>query len=120
LYGFANRRSKGRSIPGAGETAAVCLVSIASLGASGPLAFQSADCLFLFLPAFIRWFCVKLLVLESPDDAFTLSHAFETFQAFFQAFVLIDEYLSHDSSTMLSQHHGSLVEPGKLAELNKY
>jgi hypothetical protein len=85
---------------GEGKTGSVCLISVTSLGASGPFSFQPADCLFLFLPAFIRWFCVELLILKSPDDAFTLTHAFETLQAFFQAFVLIDEYLSHDSSTI--------------------
>ena len=97
----------------------VCSISVASLGASGPFAFQSADCLFLFLPAFIRWFCVELLVFESPDNTFTLAHAFETLQPFFQAFVLIDEYLSHDSSTMLLQHHQMVqteFEPGKPAD----
>ena len=77
----------------------VCLVSVAALGASGPFSFQSTDCLFLFLPAFIRGFCVELLVFESPDYSFTLTHAFETLQPFFQAFVLINENLSHDSST---------------------
>ena len=80
------------------------LVSIATLKVSGPLAFQPADCLFLFLSALVGWFCVELFVFESPDDSFTLAHAFETLQALFQAFVFIDEYLCHDSSTMLFQH----------------
>jgi hypothetical protein len=107
----------------AGKTGSVCLVPVAPLGASGPLAFQPTDCLFLLLPAFIRWFCVELLVFESPDDAFTFAHAFEALQPFFQAFVLIDEYFSHDSSTKLYQHHETVrpeIEPGKLAEWIKY
>jgi hypothetical protein len=104
LIELSDRHGYGFSRPQAGNTGMFCLISATALGASGPLAFQPADCLFLFLPAFIRWFRVELLVLESPDDAFTLSHAFETLQALLQAFVLIDEYLSHDSSTMLFQH----------------
>ena len=79
-------------------------ISVATLGASGPLAFEPADCLFLLLPALVGWFCVELLVFKGPDDTLTLAHAFETLQTLFQTFVFIDEYFCHDSSTMLFQH----------------